>query len=123
MNQLEEIKKLYTKQKTYKIPLEEGVANITLKALSIDEIGVMNIDKNSTPAEIAVVAKAMFAKCMDMTEDEVSKISVKHLTAIFDAVMDINGLDKETDPNVKKINDMLVERNLKLKESTPDESA
>lgn len=98
-NQIELIKKLYAKVKTYKIPKEpkEGMEqlNIKINPLSLEDMGVLNMKKDMNLSELAKNAIVMFSKSLEITEGEAAKISFEFMEDLLDAVMDANNFKDE----------------------------
>ena len=98
-NQIELIKKLYAKVKTYKIPKEpkEGMEqlNIEINPLSLEDMGVLNMKKDMNLSELAKNAIVMFSKSLGITEGEAAKISFEFMEDLLDAVMDANNFKDE----------------------------
>ncbi len=103
-NQLEEIQKLYAKKKTYKIPKEakDGVdqINLEISPLTLDEIGLLTITKDTPPQEAAEITKKMIAKSLGVEVKEASGISIEHIEDILSAISDANNFNEE---DVKKV--------------------
>lgn len=99
-SQIEEIKKLYAKSRTFKIPkiAKEGEpqAVISIKPLGLDDLQLMNATDDMSLADTAKNAKIMFSKSMDVSEDDVSQISVEYLEDILEAITEVNNF-KEAD--------------------------
>jgi hypothetical protein len=104
-NQIEQIKKLYSKSKVYKIPKNprEGQEQIdvTLTALSLKDLSLLNDMGEDLPiSELTKNAEILFARSLQITEEEVSPISMEFMEDLLVAVTELNNL-KESD--IKKI--------------------
>lgn len=99
MSQISEIEKLYAKPKFYAIPkdVKEGEVQIKVEitSLSLDDMSVLNMNKDMPISELAKNAKVIFARSLKVTEEEIAKISVMYMADILDAVMDANNFDEE----------------------------
>ena len=95
--QIEELKKLYTNKRTYLIPEHpvdgEQQASITLVDLSLEDAKVMDMKEDDTVGKQAEVAIKMLALAMGEKEEDVAKISFRHLQELMDAFSDANRME------------------------------
>ncbi len=107
-NQLEEIQKLYANVKTYKIPKKpkkgEKQIEVEITPLSLDDLGLVSTNENTSLEESARKTKAMVAKSLGVGEEVVSKISIEFVEDIIAAIADINNFGDEDikKPGVKE---------------------
>jgi len=124
-NQLEDIQKLYAKKKTYKIPMEakEGVEQINLEInpLTLDEIGLLSITKDTPPQEAAEITKKMIVKSLGIEEKEASGISIEYLEDILAAISDANNFNEE-DAKKTGIKDFLEKKKKQIAEAKVEDS-
>jgi len=123
VNQIEIIKKLYAKVKTYKIPIEprEGVVqlDIEITPLSLEDMGSLNMKEDMPLSELAKNAKTMFSKSLGITEEEAAKISVVFMEDLLAAVMDANNF-KEKDLKKTGIKDFINKKKEQIKAEKED---
>ena len=92
MSNLDEIQKLYTKTRSFKI----GDADIDITPLSLEDMGVMDMKENAPMSEIARNAIKMFAISLTVSEDVASKISFEFMEELLKKIMEVNNFnDKE----------------------------
>jgi len=98
-DQIEAIKKLYAKQKEYKIPIKpkngEDQVKIFITPLSLEDMDMLKIKDNSPINELAENAKKLFAKSMGCSEEDAGKISFEFMIDIFECIMDANNFNEE----------------------------
>ena len=98
-NQIEQIKKLYAKDKAYKIPktLKEGQEQIEviITSLTLEDLSLLQMGDDLPLSELAKNAKILFAKSLQIEEAEASKISIDFMEDLLSAVMDANNLDEK----------------------------
>ena len=125
-NQIEEIKKLYAKSKSYKVPQDpkEGQEQITLEImpLSLEDMGHLNMSDNMPLSDLSKNAKIMFSRSLGITEDEASKLSVEYLEDLLGAIMDANNFKEE---EIKKtgIKDFIKQKQEQMKANQGDGKA
>ena len=124
--QIELIKKLYAKTKTYKIPKKpkEGMEQLDIEVipLSLEDIGCLNIGENMPLSELSKNVKTMFSKSLGITEVEVGKISLEFMKDISSAIMDANDF-KEEDMKRVGIKDFIAKKQKQIKEKKEKENA
>ena len=118
-NQLEQIKKLYAKTKVYTIPREkrEGVDQVQLEvtALSLEDMGLLDMKEDLPLSELARNAKILFAKSLKVSEEEASKISIDFMEELLFAVMDANNF-KESDMEKTGIKSFIEKKKQQIEE-------
>jgi len=121
MSQIEEITKLYAKDKEYKIPAEpkagEVQATIVVKQLEIDNMSVFDQKPDATPEDNLEQIYKMFELSLGLTKDESKKISVAYMIELVNAIMDANNISAEEQEGspikkfLKKKNQQIAEKN------------
>jgi hypothetical protein len=98
-NQIEQIRKLYAKEKVYTIPKEpkEGYEQIsvTITALSLEDLSVLNMSEDLPMNELAKNAKVLFARSLQITEEEAAKISVELMEELLGVIMETNNFEEK----------------------------
>lgn len=98
VNQLEEIQKLYAKDKEYLIPKnpKEGEiqATIFITPMGLDDIADLDVNENAPMSEIAANAKKLFAKSLKIAEEEAGKLSFKFMQELLNSIMDANNFNE-----------------------------
>jgi hypothetical protein len=98
-NQIELIKKLYAKSRVYTIPKEpkEGMeqVQVTITALSLEDLSVLNMSEDLPMSELAKNAKILFARSLQIKEEEAAQISVEFMEELLGAVMETNNFDEK----------------------------
>ena len=98
-NQLEQIKKLYAKPKTYTIPKEpkEGVEQVILDLtpLSLDDLSELDIREDMPLPELTKNITVMVSKSIGVTKEEAGKISFEFMMDLLNAVIDVNNFNEE----------------------------
>lgn len=98
-NQLEEIQKLYVQSKKYRIPKipKEGEkqATVQITPLSMDELGLMNMNKDMPVDEMSKEIIKLMATSLGVEEKDTSSISIEYMKDIMDAIADANNFDQE----------------------------
>ena len=116
------IEQLYAKEKTYKIPKEkiEGKdqVELTIKPLSLDDMGLMNLKNDMPVSEIAKNVTKIFSKSLDISEEKVSKISFEFMGDILNAVMDANNF-KEEDMKKTGIKEFIQKKKEQIEDGKP----
>lgn len=104
------IEKLYAKEKVYMIPKEKvdgrEQVELTIKPLSLDDMGLMNMKEGMEVSELAGNVTKMFSKSLGIPEEDVSKISLEFMEEILMAIMDVNNF-KEEDMKKSGIQDFI----------------
>jgi len=125
-NQIDTIKQLYAKTKTYKIPKvaskDVDQLEIEVTPLSLEDIGILNMKEGMPIAEISKNIKLMFSKSLKITEEEASKISFEFMEDILAAIMDANNF-KEEDMKKTGIKDFIKKKQEQIKEQKEKEDA
>lgn len=132
-NDIEEIKKLYAEVKTYKIPHEvkdgETQLEFKIKALSLEDMGLLDFKENMSLSELAICVKKLFAKSLEIKEEDAGKISFKYMEDLLEDVMDANNLKEEDIKKsgikdfIKKKQEQTTEQKEVKKDVEPSESA
>lgn len=98
-NQIEEIKKLYAKEKEYKIPKnpKEGQvqATIEITPLGLDDISSLDIKEDASMKEVAKNAKKLFSLSLNITEEETGKLAFEFMEELIESIMDANNFDEK----------------------------
>ncbi len=125
-NQIETIQKLYAKTKTYKIPKKpkDGVDQLDLEItpLSLEDMGLLNMNENMPISELSKNAKIMFSKSLKIKEDEAAQISFEYMEDLLAAVMDANNF-KEEDIKKTGIKDFIEKKQKQIKEQKENEES
>ncbi len=91
---MSEINKLSGKAEKFKI----GEIEIAIKPLSVSDMDLMmKLGKEETQSEATkeLLDKVLKQAYPDATDEEINNISLEHLQAIMEAIMKVNGLDKD----------------------------
>ena len=122
-NQLEEIQKLYAKKKTYKIPEKkkdgEDQTSIEITPLTLDEIGLLTVTKETSPEEAAKITKSMIAKSLGLGGVDIGKIAVQYAEDIIAAIADANNF-KDEDMKKTGIKDFIKKKQEQIKKNKED---
>ena len=125
-NQIENIEKLYAKAKTYIIPKEprEGTEQLSIEItpLSVEDMGALNMGDDMPLSELAKNAKVLFARSLEITEEQAAKISVQSMEDLLDAVLDANNF-KEEDIKKTGIKDFLKKKQEQIKAQKENEES
>lgn len=117
-NDMDVIKKLYVKSKTYKIPMnpKEGQEQVTIEIspLALDEIGLLNMDESQTSKEMSKNMVLVIAKSLKVDESEVKKISVEFMNDLMEAITDANKFSDKED-KTKNIKEFIEQKQELLK--------
>ncbi len=109
-DQIELIKKLYAKKKTYKIPREpkEGIDQVSLEVtqLSLEDLSVLDMREDMPLSDLSKNVKKMVAKSLEISEEEAGKISFEFMEDLLEIVMDANNF-KEEDAKKTGIKDFI----------------
>ena len=99
LNQIEEIEKLCSKEKTYKIPkvAKEGQQQVSIKVmpLGIDDMSCIDIKEGSPPEEVSKKMKLLISKSLGISCEQVSRLSFDFIEDIMGAIMDVNNFDEK----------------------------
>ena len=123
-NQLDQIKKLYAKSKTYKIPKEprEGVEQIELelRPLSLEDLTELDIKDDMPLSELTKNLTIMVSKSLEVTKEEAGKISSEFMMDILEAIAELNNFNDE---DVKKtgIKDFIKRKREQIKAKKEEE--
>ncbi len=119
-NQLEEIQKLYAKKKTYKIPKDKKKGgdqiSIEITPLTLDEIGLLTVTKETSPEEAAKITKSMIAKSLGLEDVDIGKIAVEYAEDIIEAIADANNF-KDEDMKKTGIKDFIKNKQEQIKKN------
>ena len=98
-NQIEQIKKLYAKSKTYEIPKEpkEGVEQVSLEItpLSLEDLTGLDIKEDMPLSEMSRNMTIVISKSLGIEKEEAGKISFEYMMDILEAVIELNNLSEE----------------------------
>ena len=98
-NQIEEIKKLYAKDKEYKIPKNpkdgQVQAIIIVTPLGLDDISSLDIKEDAPMKEIAENAKKLFSLSLSITEEEAGKLAFEFMEELIESIMDANNFNEK----------------------------
>ena len=126
LNQIEEIEKLYAKPKTYKIPKnpKEGQkqAEIKIMPLGLKDMGLMNVNEDSSIDEISKNVQKLWALSLDISEEQTKKLSIEFMKELMESFMDANNF-KEEDLKKTGIKDFLKKKQEQIKEKKEKEDA
>lgn len=120
MNQMEEIKKLYAKEREYKIPEKpkEGQEQIKVKImpLALDKVSELkNLEEGASMKDVADNAKSLFSMSLEITPEEAGKLSFEFMEDLLAAVMDANNF-KEEDMKKTGIKDFIATKKKQIQE-------
>ena len=119
MNQLEELKKLYVKTKTYKIPKEpkegEVQATIIIRPLDISESSNYEVDESASKEEKAKQTMELVALSLGESVEDIKKLSMAYMTELMEAIIDVNNISTKQQTSIKKV---LEEKRKKLHETS-----
>ena len=92
MSQVELLKKLYTRTKTYKIPKDpkEGQEQVELVFHGLSMETMTEVDTEKVGKEDIF---KLLAKSLDCSIEEVKPIAVEHMGDLMDAFEDMNNMD------------------------------
>jgi len=126
LNQIDEIEKLYAKPKTYKIPKnpKEGQkqAEIKIMPLGLKDMGLMNVNEDSSIDEISKNVQKLWALSLDISEEQTKKLSIEFMKELMESFMDANNF-KEEDLKKTGIKDFLKKKQEQIKEKKEKEDA
>ncbi len=91
------------KAKKFTIGKGGDAIELEIKPLSVSDMDLMmKLGKEETQQEATdeLLKKVLKQACPDATEEEIAGISIEHLTSIMEAIMTVNGMDKN-DGNTK----------------------
>jgi hypothetical protein len=97
MSNIEEMEKLQAKSKFYLIPKEakDGLqANLEIFPLGLDDMGLLSSKDDMDMNEMAENSKALMAASLKIPKENV-KLDIKFMEEVMNAIMDLNGFDKE----------------------------
>ncbi len=98
-DQLDELKKLYAQEKTYKIPSEakegEIQAEIKIKPLSLEDVGLMDIKDDMPLSELAKQMILIISKSLGVEKEEAKNLSFEYMDEVLKDIMDANNFDEE----------------------------
>jgi len=94
---------LQGKKKTFTI----GPIELDINPLTMDELGLFNIDKNSSAKEQMEATQGLISKVLkdsvpDATDDEIKNIGTKYLEPLMNAIMEVNGFSEQKINLIKK---------------------
>ncbi len=99
MTNIEEIRKLYAKSGTYKIPREpkegEQQAEINIVQLDLNDSNLLEISENMPPDKQAAAAKKLIAKSIGIKEEEVGPIAMRFLEELMEDIMAVNNISDQ----------------------------
>jgi len=99
VNQIEEIEKLYAKEKEYKIPKnpkdKQVQATIVITPLGLDDISSLDIKEDAPMKEIAENAKKLFSLSLSITEEEAGKLAFEFMEELIESIMDANNFNEK----------------------------
>ncbi len=76
-----------------------GEIEIEIKPLSVSDMDLMmklGKEETQTKATKELFDKVLKQAVPDATDEEIAGISIEHLTSIMEAIMEVNGIDKNT---------------------------
>ena len=117
MTQIEEIEKLYAKDKEYLIPKKpkkgEVQAKIVVRQLEIDNMSVFDQKEDATSEESLEQVYKMFELSLGLTKEQSKKVSVAAMIDLVDAIMDANNISEEEQKS-SPINKFLKQKNAQI---------
>lgn len=94
MSNIEEMAKLQAKSKVYSIEISDGVkANLEIHPLGLDDMSLLSGKQDMNMKEMAENSKALIAASLKIEEKDVV-MSLRFMEQIMNAIMDLNGFDK-----------------------------
>jgi len=124
VNQLEEIQKLYVKDKEYKVPKnpKEGQEQITVKIipLGLDDIGALDMKEGAPMEEVSKNVKELFSKSLGITTEEAGKISFAFMEDLLESIMDANNFG-EKDMEKAGVKKFLEDKRKLIKDKSEDD--
>ena len=91
---MSELSRLAGKEEKFKV----GEIEIAIKPLAVEDMDLMmRLGKEETQTEATkeLLDKVLKQAYPDATEEEIKGISLEHLQSIMEAIMKVNGLDKD----------------------------
>lgn len=105
MSNTDEIQKLYTKAKSFKV----GEASLEITPLSLEDMGVMDMKEGAPMSEVAKNAVKMFSISLGITEEAAGKISFEFMEELLKHIMETNNFN-EKDVNANGIKDFIAKK-------------
>lgn len=98
MIKLSKLANLQGKSKVFTI----GEVELELKPLSLRDMDLFTIDKNASQKEqvensLKLIDKVLLDSVPDSTLEERQNVGMKHMEALMDAIMEVNGLKDKVD--------------------------
>ena len=99
---MSKLSQLQGKSKTYKI----GEIELELRPLTLEDMNLIEIDENSSQEQQMKQTKKLLSKVLkqsvpDATDEEIDQLGVNYMKEIMYAIMDVNGLQSQT--NIKDV--------------------
>lgn len=97
MSNIEEMEKLQAKSKFYLIPKDaqdSPQANLEIFPLGLDDMSLLNAKEDMDMNEMAENSKALMAASLKIPKENV-KLDIKFMEEVMNAIMNLNGFDKE----------------------------
>ena len=93
---MSKLSELQGKSKTYTI----GTIELTLKPLSLTDMDLIDVDESASIKEqmkstLLLIDKVLLEAVPDSTPEERKGISLNHMEPLMNAIMEINGMNKE----------------------------
>jgi hypothetical protein len=99
---------LIGKAKTFEI----GGISLDIKPLSIEDMDLFSLNESASKEEQVAVSKKLITKVLkesvpDATDDEIKQIGVNYMAELMNAIMEVNGMNDQKNPAMKKIHDAI----------------
>lgn len=126
LNTEEEIRKLYAKPKTYKIPFkpEKGEKQIDIKvtSLGLENMGDLDAKKDDPMPKIAKSATKLVALSLGISEETAGKISFRYMEDIMICIEKENNFKKQDKESIDTIKGFIKRKNDQVKGQATQES-
>lgn len=97
--QIEAIKKLYAKPKTYRIPkkVKDGEEQVSIEVvpLDFDQSVLFEAADGASPAETMKTMKTLLATSLQVSEEDLGQMPLPAMVDVLEAIMDVNGFDEQ----------------------------
>lgn len=124
--QLEEIEKLYAKEKTYLIPREpkedEEQATIKIMQIDLDEAATFDFKKEDSVEETVKKGKELISKSTGIPVEKLGKLALAYLFELLDCIVEANNLPKDQKEGIGKMKGFLTEKRAQI-EAEKDKAA
>lgn len=116
---INEIEKLYAKEKTYKIPREsvdnQEQATVKITPFTLDKMNLLDMKKDASLEEMSGHLKRMMSISTGLPEETFDKVSFEFFEEFIAAIMDANNF-KDEDVKKMGIKDFMEKKRQQIKE-------